>query len=220
MVNTPVRLMRVRLSSGCCATAGMAELRSRAPSRTASIEGRSRGMAVSLLGQAVHEVHVHDQGTGGGHGPEVLLEDRRHLARSVHARETAIDGEAEGGVTPPEDEAVRLVGEVLVDEGELLRALGGAPHPDEEGAIGGVGVDGLVVEGGHALRVVLHLHHGGLHAVLGDGYGQRFLGGRPRHYSYLLAVEGGDAADTRGVGDEEAAAVDEGHEAEVYLLLA
>src|SRR5215467_15058507 len=182
MVNTPVRLMRVRVSSDCCATAGAAELRSRAPSSAASIEGSSRGMAVSLLGQAVHEVHVHDQRAGRGHGPEVLLEDRRHLARAVHAGEAAVDGETKGGVTASENEAVWLVGEVLVDEGELLRALGGAPHPDEEGAIGGVGVDGVVVEGGHALGVILHLHHGGLHAVLGDGYGQRFLGGRPIIY--------------------------------------
>src|SRR5262252_5020224 len=125
MVNTPVRLMRVRVSSGCCATVAVAELRSRAPSSAASIEGSSRGMAVSLLGQAVHEVHVHDQRAGRGHGPEVLLEDRRHLARAVHAGEAAIHGETEGGVAPAEDKAVRLVGEVLVDEGKLLRALGG-----------------------------------------------------------------------------------------------
>src|SRR5262249_6028278 len=119
MVKAPVRLIRARVSS-CCAAAGTAELRSSAPSRAAGIEGSSRRMAVSLLGQAVHEVHVYDQGAGRGHGSEVLLEDRRHLARSVHPRETAVDGEAEGGVAPPENEAVRLVREVFVDEGELL----------------------------------------------------------------------------------------------------
>src|SRR5215831_13569058 len=135
MVKTPVRLIRARVSS-CCAAAGTAELRSSAPSRAAGIEGSSRRMAVSLLGQAVHEVHVHDQGAGRGHGSEVLLEDRRHLARSVHPRETAVDGEAEGSVAPPENEAVRLVREVFVDEGELLGGLGGATHADEKGAIG------------------------------------------------------------------------------------
>src|SRR5690242_10867616 len=109
MVKTPVRLIRARVSSCCCAAAGTAEPRSSAPRSRASTEGSNRRMAVSLLGQAVHEVHVHDQGAGGGHGPEVLLEDRRHLTRSVHAREAAVDGESEGGVTPSEDEAVRLV---------------------------------------------------------------------------------------------------------------
>src|SRR5262244_4287525 len=97
MVKTPVRLIRARVSS-CCAAAGTAELRSSAPSRAAGIEGSSRRMAVSLLGQAVHKVHVHDQGTGRGHGSKVLLEDRRHLARSVHPPPAAGVGEAEGGI--------------------------------------------------------------------------------------------------------------------------
>src|SRR5215470_20381136 len=105
MVKTPVRLIRARVSS-CCAAAGTAELRSSAPSRAAGSAGSSRRMAVSLLGQAVHEIHVHDQGAGRGHGPEILLEDRRHLARSVHPREAAVDGETEGGVTASENEAV------------------------------------------------------------------------------------------------------------------
>src|SRR6476620_8605832 len=107
MVMAPVRLILARVSSW--AAAGGAAARNRPPRRKLRIVvASSRRMEVSLLGQAVHEIHAHDGGAGRGHGPVVLLEERTLLAGAIHAREGAVDGEPEGRVARLEHESVGL----------------------------------------------------------------------------------------------------------------
>src|SRR5829696_2417918 len=135
----------------------------------------------------------------GGHLAGGVLPGLEPAAVLLDLLQGVVDEVAELGVALLEPDAVRLLGEGVVDQLEGLLVL--ADEPEQDDVVGGHGLDLAVLEGLGALGVDVELGQVGLGVVLADVLGR----GRPGHRADLLAGEVVGALDLLGValGDHD-----------------
>src|SRR5215213_8870890 len=135
----------------------------------------------------------------GGHLAGGVLPGLEPAAVLLDLLQGVVDEVAELGVALLEPDAVRLLGEGVVDQLEGLLVL--ADEPEQDDVVGGHGLDLAVLEGLGALGVDVELGQVGLGVVGADVLGR----GRAGHRAGLLAGEVLGALDLLGValGDHD-----------------
>ena len=101
---------------------------------------------LGLLGQALDGVQAEQEGTGRAEPAKPAGVDLENLARAVQPRQRPVDGQAKGRIPATEHQRIRLIGEVPVGQRKPRRVRRCQRQPNQDDAIGGVGVGGLVLK--------------------------------------------------------------------------